>query len=366
MKNKQYRLGLYLTTLLFLMMSSFVNAQETSAKAPNSADVAEYIKWYPAIKQVEMRDTWLKEYKMGEWQFTGEITAKDRTVVSAQVGTNYGYSWFNISNEPLVITMPKYDKYYSVTVFDMYHHMEVYVMPNKPVVVRLPHQKSPIKDAHEIVLQTYQGLVFTRQVMVDNEEEVMDLAKKIKLSGGGGDFPFVVPSFSKAVQDAGLEKINMYVEEGHDAAKYHGSPYEGVGDLDRAAGVLAGQLGTQARYVQYGPLVFDQNKDCLNGKGSYEIVVPKEGLIKNDLGYWTVTIYSFADKYLIPNEKNVYHISSFDAKANPDGTYMIHINPEGIGENAIPSNGVDFYGIFRIYEPVENLTFPTIKKVSIK
>jgi len=366
MKNKQYILGLCFTAFLFLMMSSFVHAQETSTKSFDSADLAEYIKWFPAIKQVEMRDAWLKDHKMGEWQFTGEITAKDRTVVTPQTGTNYGYSWFNISNEPLVITMPKYDKYYSVSVFDMNHLMEVKVMPTKPIVIRLPHQKSPIKDAHEIVLQTYQGLIFTRHVMVDNEQEVMALTKKIKLSGGGGDFPFVVPSFSKAVQDAGFNKINTYVEEGHSTDKFFVSPYEGGGDLDRAAGALAGQLGTQARYVQYGPLVFDQNKELLNGKESYEIIVPKEGLLKNDIGYWTVTIYSFADRFLIPNKKDIYHVSSYDAKANPDGTYTIRINPEGTGENAIPSSGVDYYGIFRIYEPVNNVKFPAIKKVSIK
>jgi len=358
----------YLTICLIGLVFSIaeLSGQETPIKAPNSNDVAEYIKWFPAIKQVEMRDAWLKEYKMGEWQFTGSVTAKDKTVVTPQAGTNYGYTWFNISNEPLVITMPKYDKYYSLSVFDMNHFMEVRVMPDKPIVIRLPHQKSPIKDALEIVLQTYQGLAFTRQVMVDNEQEVMDLAKKIKMSGGGGDAPFVVPSFSQAVQDAGFKKINDLVEEGKDTDKFFVSPYEGGGDLDRAAGALGGQLGTQARYVQYGPLVFDQNKELLNGKASYEIIVPKEGLLKNEKGYWTVTIYSFEDRFLIPNEKNIYDITSYNAKPNPDGTYTIRINNEGTGENAIPSNGVDYYGVFRVYEPVKDVKFPAIKKVSTK
>jgi len=364
MKNYKLLLGVAFASLMFL--SSPVNAQEKATKAPNSAELAEYIKWFPAIKQVEMRDAWLEEYKMGEWQFTGAVTAKDKTVVTPQAGTNYGYTWFNISNEPLVITMPKYDKYYSLSVFDMNHFMEVRVMPKKPIVIRLPHQKSPIKDAHEIVLQTYQGLAFTRQVMVDNEQEVMDLAKKIKMSGGGGDAPFIVPSFSQAVQDAGFKKINDLVEKGTNTEKFFVSPYEGGGDLDRAAGALGGQLGTQARYVQYGPLVFDQNKELLNGKASYEINVPKEGLLKNDKGYWTVTIYSFEDRFLIPNEKNVYDITSYNAKANADGTYTIRINNEGTGENAIPSNGVDFYGVFRVYEPVKDVTFPLIKKVTKK
>ncbi len=334
------------------------------AEVVSSADLAEYIRWFPAIKQVEMRDAWLKDHSMGEWQFTGDITAQDRTVVSPQAGANYGYSWFNISNEPLVITMPEYDKYYSVSVFDMNHFMEVKVMPKKPVVVRMPHQKSPVEDAHEIVLQTYQGVAFTRQVMVDNEEEVMGLASKIQLSGGGGDFPFVVPNFSQAVKDAGFAKINAYVEEGHDTSKMFTSPYEGGGDFERAAGALAGQLGIQARYAQYGALVFDQNKELLSGNESYEIVVPQEGLIRNPDGYWTVTIYSFADRYLIPNDKDVYYVSSYGAKPNLDGTFTIRINPEGVGENALPSNGVDFYGLFRVYEPVEIVKFPAVEKVS--
>lgn len=336
--------------------------QETSASALSNAAIAEYIKWFPATKQVEMRDAWLEDFKMGEWQFTGSVTAKDRTVVTAQSGVNYGYTWFNISKEPLVITMPEYDKYFSLSVFDMNHFMEVRVMPEKPVVIRLPHQRSPIEDAYEIVLQTYQGLAFTRQVIVDNEQEVMDLANKIKMTGGGGDSPFIVPSFPQAIEEAGFKIIDDYVNEGKNTEKFFVSPYEGGGDLDRAAGALGGQLGTQARYVQYGPLVFDQNKELLNGKASYEIIVPKEGLLKNNKGYWTVTIYSFADRFLIPNENNIYDITSYNAKANADGTYTIRINPEGLGENAIPSNGVNFYGIFRIYEPVNNVKFPVITK----
>jgi len=363
---KKYNLLLVGAFATLMFLGSSVSAQEISNKSVNSADLAEYIKWFPATKQVEMRDAWLKEHKMGEWQFSGSITAKDKTVVSPQAGANYGYSWFNISNEPLVITMPNYDKYYSVSVFDMNHFMEVCVMPNKPVVVRLPHQKSPIKDAYEIVLQTYQGLAFTRQVIVNNEQEVMGLAKNIKLSGGGGDFPFVLPSFSVALKEAGFKKIDTYVKQGNDSSKFFVSPYEGGSDLDRAAGALAGQLGTQARYAQYGSIVFDQNKERLSGKESYEITVPKEGLLKNDKGYWTVTIYSSVDRYLIPNKNNVYYVSSYDAKANPDGTYTIRINSEGLGENAIPSNGVDFYGLFRIYEPAKNIKFPAIKKVTVK
>ena len=89
---KKYKLLLGVAFAMLLFLSSNVNAQETATKDVNSADLAEYIKWFPAIKQVEMRDAWLKEYKMGEWQFTGAVTAKDKTVVTPQAGTNYGYT----------------------------------------------------------------------------------------------------------------------------------------------------------------------------------------------------------------------------------------------------------------------------------
>ena len=364
MKTKIHFLRSSLAALIFIIASNNVTSQEKSNKTISDMDIAEYIKWFPAIKQVEMRDQWLKKYKMGEWQFTGSITAADKTVVTPQAGTNYGYSWFNISNEPVVITMPEYSNYYSLSIFDMDHYMEVRVKPKKPVVIRLPHQKSPVEGALEIVLQTYQGLAFTRQVMVNNEKEVMDLSKKITITGGGGDFPFVVPTFDKAIQEAGFSKIDAYVREGHSSANYFVSKYEGGGDLDRAAGVLAGQLGTQARYAQYGQIIFDQNKKRLKGNGSYEITVPKEGLVRNKQGYWTVTIYSQESRFLIPNKKEIYYISSYNAKANPDGTYTIHINNEGKGVNGLPTAGVDFYGIFRVYEPVINVQFPAIKSVS--
>lgn len=353
-----------LTLITVFLMFGSISAQEANNTDKVSPErVAEFIHWYPAIKQADMRDEWLAKYKQGEWQFTGMVTAKDRTVITPQADVNYGYSWFNISNQPVVVTMPKYDKYYSLSVFDMNHFMEVYVMPDKPVVIRLPHQKSPVEDAIEIVLHTYWGLAFTRQVIVDNEEEVMNLARKITITGGGGDFPFIVPDFTEEEQNAGLKIIADYVKTLPNGNKVFGSPYEGVGDLDRAAGVMQGQLGTQARYVQYGLYIYDTDKQLLNGEDSYEMVVPGSGLVRDDKGYWSFTIYNTADKYLIPNPKNKYHISSYQAKQNADGTYTLRVNPKGEGENAIPTAGKNFYAIFRVYEPVKDLVFPKIKKV---
>jgi hypothetical protein len=338
------------------------NVKTNIEQEPSSVRVSEFIHWYPAIEQTKMKDAWLADNQQGTWTFTGMVTSNDRTVITPQADVNYGYSWFNISNKPVVVTMPEYDKYYSLSVFDMNHFMEVKVMPNKPVVIRLPGQKSPIPGAFEIVLNTYQGLAFTRQVIADNEDEVMQLAKDITISGGGGDFPFTVPNFTEAETAKGLEMIKSYGLKQKDGLKLFGSQFEGVGDMDRTAGVFLGQLGIQARYVQYTQYLKDQNGEAITGTGDYEINVPADGLIRDEYGYWSLTIYSMEDRYLIPNKKNRYSFSSYEAKPNSDGTYTLRINTNGDGENAIPSAGVNFYGVFRVYNPVKDLSFPEIIK----
>lgn len=349
--------------LIVFLVSTEINLLAQTDQKVEDYRISEYLHWYPAIKQVEMRDLWLENYKPGEWQISGIVTAEDRTVVTVQADVNYGYSWFNISNEPVVITMPEYDKYYSITVFDMHHFMEVFVTPEKPVVVRLPHQKSPIVDAHEIVLQTYQGLVFTRQVIVDNEQEVLELAKQISITGGGGTKPFIVPEFTAAEKEQAEQIIANYAQTVKSGRNLFGSAYEGVGDLDRCAGVFRGQLGTQSYIVDYAVSYADQNQEALNGSDKYEMEVPAKALTKNSKGYWSYTIYNSEDNYLIPNDKDKYVISSYTAKENKDGTVTIRINPNAEGDNELPTNGKPFYGVFRVYEPIEGIEFPTIENV---
>ena len=347
--------------IIFLIVFSVVLQVDAQNNNVKSYRLTEYIKWYPAIKQAEMRDEWLKKHDYGDWQFTGMVKASGRTVVTPQADVNYGYSWFNISNEPIVITMPKYDKYYSLSIFDMNHQMEVVVTPEKPVVVRLPHQKSPVKDAYEIVLQTYQGLAFTRQVIVNNEKEVLSLANKITIEGRQGDYPFIIPEFTKEEEAAGMKEIEKAAENLEGGSKLFGSVYEGVGDLDRALGVFYGQLGTQARYANYKLYATDSEGQPLTGDKSYEITIPASGMIKNKKGYWSLTVYNADDKYLIPNENNIYNASYYASKSNADGSVTVRINPDGSGDNAVPTSGKNWYAVLRVYEPVSNIQFPDLQ-----
>ncbi|WP_169662096.1 DUF1214 domain-containing protein [Flammeovirga yaeyamensis] len=359
---KKYSVIMFTLVIISIIFGNAVKAQDNVP----AHRVQEYIHWYPAIKQIEMRDTWAENHKPGEWQITGMVTAKDKTVITPQADVNYAYSWFNISEEPVVINMPEYHLYYSVSIFDMNHFSQVVIAPKKAVVIRLPHQKSPIEDAHEIVLATNQGLAFARQVVVNNEAEVIELSKNITIDGKQGDKPFIVPEFTDEVKDAGDKIIQEYAMKVQNARKLFGSTYDGVGDLDRAAGVFLGQLGTEAYVVDYAQYVKDQNGEILNGQDSYEIVVPMTSLMKNDTGYWSLTLYNMEDRYLIENPQNKYVVSSYNAVADEDGIIRLRINPTGEGVNGIPTNGNTFYGVFRVYEPEMGVEFPEINKVENK
>ncbi len=344
------------------LYAGFVSAED--ADAVSERRIAEYIKWYPAIEQAKMRDEWLSKYRPGEWQISGMVTAEDRTVITPQADVNYGYTWFNISNEPVVITMPAYENYYSLSVFDMNHFMEVFVMPEKPVVIRLASQKSPVDEAHEVVLQTYEGLAFTRQVIVDNEAEVMKLAEEMTISGGNGTKSFIIPEFTEAEAEAGDKVIQEYALKQPNARRLFGSVNEGVGDLDRAAGVFLGQLGTQAWTVDYAQYLTDQYGEALNGVSDYEVVVPADlPLVGDGKGYWSLTIYNIEDRYLIPNSKGKHVISSYTAKRDKNGSVTIRVNPNGDGVNGLPTAGKSFYAVFRVYQPVNGIEFPKLTKV---
>jgi len=140
-----------------------------------------------------------------------------------------------------------------------------------------------------------------------------------------------------------------------------GKTSQGVVSLDRAAGVYLGQLGIPADFVQYTQYIKTPDGKQLGGNGHYEININPKGLIRDDKGYWSVTLYSMEDRYLISNPQGRYSISSYTAIANSDGTYTVRINPNGEGENALPTMSKPVYAIMRVYQPDGIIDFPPIE-----
>ncbi len=108
-------------------------------------------------------------------------------MVTPQATVDYGYNWFSLSKAPAIINTPRYDRFFSVSVFDMKHNITaVIVNPERPIAIVRPGQTVPEGDFTVVELDTDQGLAFTRMVVIDNMDEVRELSKSITMTGGDG------------------------------------------------------------------------------------------------------------------------------------------------------------------------------------
>lgn len=312
--------------------------------------VEAYIEAYPNQQQAKMMNAWLETHQKGTFSFTGLVDPTETTVVTPQATVDYGYNWFSVSNGPAIIHTPQYDKFFSVSIFDMKHNIPaVVVNPQRPIAVVRAGQPVPEGDFTIVELETDQGLVFTRMVVVDNMDEVRKLSAAITMSGGDGDMDRAVEAFSPAVEKQALETIQVALP-GLDPDTAFGKKSGDVDPLVLAGAVMIGQLGTPTDTVRYNMMLTDSSGQPFSGEDSYLLTVPAN-IVHAD-GYYSVTIYGVDNKALIPNEQGRYDRTTYSSSPNDDGTYTIALNPEGSGVNAIPT-GKDFYVLLRAYVPVK-------------
>ncbi len=331
-------------------MSMFVIGTGTASALDT---VEEYLKEYPNQEQTKMMNKWLEKNKKSTFWFTGYVTPTDHTVITPQANVDYGYSWFSVSDEPAILKTPKYDKFFSVAIFDMRHNTPLVIRnPDKPILIIRPGQTAPKGDFIVVELETDQGLAFTRMLINDNLDEIKKLRKGIVLEGGKGDMQRDVQKFSPRIEKQGqtvLKALTPLVSP--DDMFSHTTGESGF--ISLATGVYIGQLGTPTGTVRYNVATKDSKGTFLSGKNSYVITTPanmyKEG------GYFSVTAYSTTTKLLIPNSKKLYARTSDNAKMNKDGTYTISINPNGDGINGLPTAGEDFYLAIRAYVPTDDV-----------
>jgi hypothetical protein len=317
----------------------------------NPQDTIEhYIKEYPNQEQVKMMNTWLTKHEKGTFQFTGLVDPTDDTVVTPQATVDYGYNWFSLSEGPAIVRTPKYDKFFSVSIFDMKHNVPaVIVSPEKPILLIRPGQLIPEGEFHIVNLETDQGLAFTRMVVVNNLEEVRRLSQSITMEGGQGDMHRDVQRFSADIEKAALAIVSAAIPHANPDIAF-GYKSGDVGDITLAAAVMIGQLGTPSDTVRYSLILHDANGEAFNGEDTYVLTVPA-GIVQAN-GYFSVTLYGSDNKLLIPNAKKIYDRTTYTSKQNADGTYTVTLSPQGEGMNGIPT-GKPFYGLLRAYVPVQ-------------
>ncbi|MGV6849654.1 MAG: DUF1254 domain-containing protein [Marinibacterium sp.] len=214
-----------------------------------------YIAEYPNQEQVRMMTAWLKDHEPGTFSFTGLVDPTDATVITPQATVNYGYNWFSLSDGPAIIRTPQYDKFFSVSIFDMKHNIPAVIAnPDLPILLIRPGQPMPLGEFNIVELETDQGLAFTRMVVIDNLDEVMDLSKQIVMEGGKGDMHREVVKFSPNSEKAGLAAIEAAVPYLNPDVAF-GYKSGDIGDLTLAGAVMLGQLGTPRDSVRFGTIL---------------------------------------------------------------------------------------------------------------
>ena len=326
----------------------------------NALDTLEsYIKEYPNQQQTKMMQIWLSKHKQATFSFTGLVDPKDDTVVTPQATVDYGYNWFSVSDKPAILKTPRYSKFFSVSIFDMKHNIPaVIVNPKRPIVIKRPNQKTPEGNYTVVNLETDQGLIFTRMLVVDNLKEVEGLRKDFQMTGGKGSMCRNVQKFSPSIEKRALGIIKAtipYLDPDETFGKTSGD----VGFISLAGGVMMGQLGTPPDTVRYEMVLADEFNKPFNGKDTYVLTVPAN--IVKKAGYFSVTVYGSDNKLLIPNKAKRYDRTTYSSKQNKDGTYTITLSPSGEGLNGIPT-GKPFYALLRAYVPVKGASL----KVKVK
>jgi len=345
------RLTSTLLTLIFLIfITGTAHAQDT---------VEEYLKAFPNQEQTKMMNAWLKKHEKGTFNFTGLVDPTDTTVITPQATVDYGYNWFSISDGPAIINTPKYDKFFSISIFDMKHNIPAVILnPQKPILIKRPGQSVPDGDFEVVELETDQGLAFTRMVVVDNMDEVRKLSKSIVMQGGKGNMDRKVKKFSAKIEKKAFAVIDEAAKTTNPDDVF-GYVSGDVSPLNLAIGVRLGQLGTPSGTVRYGMILVDGDNKPFNAKDTYVFTVPANLAKKS--GYFSVTVYGTDNKLLIANDKKVYDRTTYSSKQNKDGTYTITLSPDGEGLNGIPT-GKPFYAVLRAYDPMPN----AVMKVDIK
>lgn len=131
--------------------------------------------------------------------------------------------------------------------------------------------------------------------------------------------------------------------------------------MDRAIGAYLGLFGNTVQHVMYANLGLDNNKEPLDGsKHKYTYTFVKGNLPQFEF-FWSLTMYSMKDRFLVSNPINRYSIGSRTKtlKYGADGSLTIYLQKDNPGKdkesNWLPAPDGPFYSVLRFYGPGENI-----------
>ncbi|MGB0596495.1 MAG: DUF1254 domain-containing protein [Rubripirellula sp.] len=139
--------------------------------------------------------------------------------------------------------------------------------------------------------------------------------------------------------------------------------------ITTSKGMVLNNVGSGSKYL--GAYI-DDDGNWLDGKNTYEIVVPKDAPANQ---FWSITVYDNDTRCIIQNAQGKSDISSAQEKIKTehDGSTKIYVGrkaPIGYEDNWIESNpDKGFFVYLRLYGPLESYydkswKMPNVKKVN--
>lgn len=170
------------------------------------------------------------------------------------------------------------------------------------------------------------------------------------------EYMFENPGFSLIAQWDDRQWMNLR-EPSKDGYVFDEGDYllmDERGSIFHWATFIPRHLGKATAYLA---AIRDAEGNLLKGENTYKLNVPADVPARD---FWSVIAYSKQTKAFIYNDQNIVGLSSYDKesfKLKDDGSIDLYFSktaPEGFESNWIPTNGEDFFLLFRFYGPQES------------
>jgi hypothetical protein len=270
------------------------------------------------------------------------IDLKNQTVIRSNFDLIYSYGVYDVSGG-LTITVPTYDLYQIVQVFDENHMTLAVVYPGD--TVKLSKKDVTYGDHLYLFMRTQRRSADGKGLKELNKRQDAVVIKAGSAQPYVSEVKYDPVSFNKLrthlIGPYGIKKAVIhkgFVDNLEDVVFPH---YQMVN--------LGGWAGLPAKHAFYFVVVPGDEASKTGKSSSMTFRPPPVQYQKN--GYWSLTLYN--EQGWVATDK--FNTNSHKAKPNPDGSYTLNFNtPGAINNLEVVEN---WNGLFRCYLPesVDNI-----------
>lgn len=266
-----------------------------------------------------------------------------QNVIRMNRDTRYSMGIFDLTNNPLTITLPDAGKRF----------MSMQVINQDEYTKSVEYDPGDYKFTSESVGTRYLCIIIRTLVNGDDEKDnkiVTDLQNNIKVKQTSSG-KYEIPNWDKESQDKLRDAINVLASTLTDTRKCFGDVDE-VDEIAHLLGAAYGWGGNPAYAAMYLNAVPEKN----DGQTPYVLTVKDNVPVD---GFWSISVYN-EKGYFEQNKYNAYTVSNVTGKKDKDGSIIIHFGGDPGQSNFVPiTKGWNY--IVRLYRPHKEIINGTYK-----